>query len=378
MADICQPLVSVVTPYYNTAGFLAECIDSVLAQTYQNFEYILVNNCSTDRSLEIAESYARQDSRIRLHSTGRFLAQVANYNRALELISPQSGYTKIVQADDRIFPACLAEMVRVAISSPRVGIVSSLGIKGTNVIMQGFPFNEEVVSGRAICREQLLRRERYFASPTSVLYPSDIVRAKRPFYDERRLHEDTENCFEILLDMDFGFVKQVLTFMRTGNESVLSNLKTTDPNWCLLDHLIVTRRFGRQFLTADEFAKCWATIESDYLRYLSDCFFRNRRGDFWERHRKGVESIGYKPNHLKVVLGALGSLAAFCLNPRRVVSFYGRRVKWRKQRPGLDAANQLADEGMAVHDATTSLRIKKQTSAATRVVHPPISVLDRP
>ena len=54
MSNRQEPLVSVVTPVYNGEAFLAKCIDSVLAQTYRNFEYLIVNNCSTDRSLEIA------------------------------------------------------------------------------------------------------------------------------------------------------------------------------------------------------------------------------------------------------------------------------------------------------------------------------------
>ena len=60
-----QPLVSVVTPFYNTADYLRECIESVLAQTYTRFEYILVDNQSTDGSAEIAAEYSKRDSRIR-------------------------------------------------------------------------------------------------------------------------------------------------------------------------------------------------------------------------------------------------------------------------------------------------------------------------
>ena len=62
-----KPFVSIVTPVYNTEKYLAECIDSVLAQTYQNWEYIIVDNCSTDKSPLIAESYACKDSRIKIH-----------------------------------------------------------------------------------------------------------------------------------------------------------------------------------------------------------------------------------------------------------------------------------------------------------------------
>ena len=78
-----MPLVSVVTPFYNTVDYLAACIRSVLGQTYPNFEYLLVNNCSTDGSLEVAERFAAVDKRIRLITNSHHLPQLPNYNAAL-------------------------------------------------------------------------------------------------------------------------------------------------------------------------------------------------------------------------------------------------------------------------------------------------------
>jgi teichuronic acid biosynthesis glycosyltransferase TuaG len=57
------PLVSVVTPFYNTVDFLEECIRSVLAQTYDPFEYILVDNCSDDGSSDIARDFGPRGTR---------------------------------------------------------------------------------------------------------------------------------------------------------------------------------------------------------------------------------------------------------------------------------------------------------------------------
>src|SRR5271167_4723106 len=101
--DSKTPFVSVVTPFHNTKDYLAECIESVLRQTYCNWEYILVNNCSTDRSVEIAEHYVRlHPDRLRLEHNAVFVSQVQNYNQALRLISARSKYCKFVQADDFI------------------------------------------------------------------------------------------------------------------------------------------------------------------------------------------------------------------------------------------------------------------------------------
>ena len=65
MTDPDVPLVSVLTPVYNCEKYLRTCIESVLAQTYTNWEYVIVNNCSTDGTLAIAQEYAAADSRIR-------------------------------------------------------------------------------------------------------------------------------------------------------------------------------------------------------------------------------------------------------------------------------------------------------------------------
>src|SRR6476646_9765013 len=134
-----SPLVSVVTPFYNSERDLARCIESVLDQRYPNFEYVLVDNQSTDGSHEIARSYADHDDRIRLLTTDRFLSQVENYNFALTQISADSRWCKIRQADDWLYPQCLAEMVAVGEASPTVGLVSSYSWRGEQILCLGLP-----------------------------------------------------------------------------------------------------------------------------------------------------------------------------------------------------------------------------------------------
>ena len=87
-----QPLVSVMTPVYNGEDFLAECIESVINQTYQNFEYIIVNNCSKDRSLQIAQEYAKKDPRIKIHDNEKFVGVIDNHNTAFNRMSPNAKY----------------------------------------------------------------------------------------------------------------------------------------------------------------------------------------------------------------------------------------------------------------------------------------------
>jgi glycosyltransferase involved in cell wall biosynthesis len=62
-----KPLISILTPFKNTAEFLPECLESIVEQTYQNWELVIVNDHSTDDSLEVVELFAEKDSRIKVH-----------------------------------------------------------------------------------------------------------------------------------------------------------------------------------------------------------------------------------------------------------------------------------------------------------------------
>ena len=114
-----MPLVSVVTPVYNGERYLAECIESVLSQSFEDFEYVILNNCSSDGTRRIAESYAK-DPRIRIHHNDRLIPVIANYNRAGALASPGARYLKYLAADDLLLPDCLKKMVDIAEAHPSV------------------------------------------------------------------------------------------------------------------------------------------------------------------------------------------------------------------------------------------------------------------
>lgn len=61
-----EDLISIIVPVYNVAAYLPRCIDSIVKQSYKNIEIILVNDGSTDNSLEICQKYAQTDSRIKI------------------------------------------------------------------------------------------------------------------------------------------------------------------------------------------------------------------------------------------------------------------------------------------------------------------------
>ncbi len=222
MTPQAEPLVSILTPVYNGAKFLRECIESVQAQTYGNWQYTILNNCSTDESLEIAQEYAASDSRIKVYSNQEFAGALRNHNLALRRMSPESKYCKFVFADDWIFPECIRRMVEVAEAHEQVGIVGAYRLVGTQLQLDGLPYTVTTVAGRDIGRARLLGGPYLFGSASSLLFRSELVRHREQLFNEANLHADAEACFDLLRECDFGFVHQVLTYTRPQEKESVS------------------------------------------------------------------------------------------------------------------------------------------------------------
>lgn len=299
-----EPLVSVVTPVYNGEKYLADCIESVLAQSYRNWEYIIVNNHSIDRTLEIAENYAKKDTRIQIYNNSELLPIMKNWNFALSKISAQSKYCKVVHADDWLFPQCVDQMVAVAETNPSVGLVGAYCLKGDRVVSDGLPYPSQFIPGRKISRWTLMGRVYLFTRPSSLLLRSDLIRKRPSFYNEAKLNADVEILYEILRNYDFGFVHQVLTFIRTHENSVSSTSSAPD-NLFLLSNLDLFTKFGPVFLNPDEYRRRSKQKWKEYYRFLVHGLFQLRGNDFWKYHKDGLQRIGYRMSVLRLLFASL-------------------------------------------------------------------------
>ena len=107
-----RPEISVIVPAYNVAPYLAACLDSILAQTFRDFELIIVDDGSTDGSGEIAEAYAERDERVRLVKRRWNRGGAAARNLGMEV--GEGAYVVFIDADDLVPPDHLATLYRAA------------------------------------------------------------------------------------------------------------------------------------------------------------------------------------------------------------------------------------------------------------------------
>ena len=123
-ATSAAPRVCIGLPVYNGERFLAGAIASILAQTYTDFELIICDNASTDRTGEICRGFARKDARVRYHRQPRNLGATANFNHCFELAS--GAYFKWAADGDVLEPRFLEACVEALDDDPGAVLSQSL------------------------------------------------------------------------------------------------------------------------------------------------------------------------------------------------------------------------------------------------------------
>ena len=117
-------MVSVLMTAYNREKYIAEAIESVLASSYSNFELIIVDDCSTDGTVEIARKYIEKDNRIKLYINETNLGDYPNRNRIAKLAKAK--FITYVDSDDIIYPYTLRKMVDASIQFPDAALYISV------------------------------------------------------------------------------------------------------------------------------------------------------------------------------------------------------------------------------------------------------------
>lgn len=222
-----EPLVCVVIPVYNGEKFIGEAIDSIMNQTYSNWECHVINNVSKDRTAEIVQEYSKKDSRVILHNPADFFPLVDNWNRTVQYVPENAVYYKMVQADDWIYPNCLEEMVSIMEKHPTAGMCSSYRIDGKTVNCDGLDYYEgQFYLGNKLLIRHLLQDIDITGSVTTLLFRISYLKQLPQFpnlFDSNDLHCDTQLAFDVMNISDVTFVFRVLSYTRWHPEAFTVN-----------------------------------------------------------------------------------------------------------------------------------------------------------
>lgn len=139
------PFVSVCVPTYNYARFLPDCIESVLAQTVDDWELVICDDCSTDDTYKIVQEYANRDSRIQYFRNEARLGMNGNIKKAAEL--GRGRYLKMLCSDDWLASDCLKQFCELMERNPHVVLATSAEVLSNEAgepLRVQFLFGEEI------------------------------------------------------------------------------------------------------------------------------------------------------------------------------------------------------------------------------------------
>ena len=192
------PRVSVCIPTYRGEETIAATIDSVLAQSYADFELLVIDDGSPDATQAIVESIV--DPRLVYLRNDRNLGPQGNWNRCLELA--RGDYVKVLPHDDLLRPDCLAQQVRVldADTDQHIAMVfcarDVIGPHGRVLTQRGYPRGREgVVAAAELIRACVRRGTNLIGEPGGVLFRRSLAERVGPF--------DASNPY--VIDLDYWF-----------------------------------------------------------------------------------------------------------------------------------------------------------------------------
>ncbi len=214
-------LISIIVPIYNSERFLAECIDSILEQSYGNIEVLLINDGSTDKTESICHIYEDKDNRIHYYHQSNHGVSVAR-NRGI--ISASGKYLMFVDSDDMLADSAVEILYRRAIENEAQLVIGGITRVRNGVSVRN-GFNNQVLSGREEIAEMVAAQYKtsVASSPCCKLYSTEAVADNR-FKEGISLGEDLLFNINVFSTVNkVVLVNEELYYYRVQNNNSLTN-----------------------------------------------------------------------------------------------------------------------------------------------------------
>ena len=261
--------VTVVMPAYNAERYIPEAIESVLSQTHADFEFIIVDDGSTDGTLSIAESYAQKDRRIRLVSHSN-VGEVVSLNRALDLAHNE--WIVCMHADDVMLPDRIERQIAFVEENPDVAVASTcvyyINENGKTVGKYQSPY-----TSRARIEESVQRNEVIGFHHPAVIMRKSVIKEVGGYRQETWPCEDVE-LWNRVIDHGHNVLVQpeyLLKYRKHGSSSSTSVARTrlirSKEDW--VNACVTRRRSGEpepsweEFLAVRQQKPWWSKVDQE-------------------------------------------------------------------------------------------------------------------
>jgi glycosyltransferase involved in cell wall biosynthesis len=287
-APAARPTVSVITPAYNVAPYLGACIESVLNQTFRDFELIVVDDGSTDRTAEVVASYASRDPRIRGFSGPN---RGVSHARNVAMRHARGRYFAFIDGDDEWDSRFLETLVGVLERQPACALVTGNAINLGGGRLDGRPVRPWPADPHEVTFQGIVEDE-------GVVFIMTVFR--REVYDtiggmNERLHRSED--YEFWLRATAAGFRMITCPEPLGRYRRRENSLTTDNSGMFesMMQVLASARGFRQRARAEELGaidRQLAKLDADFLlskgkSALLRRQFGEARSHFWELYRRG-------------------------------------------------------------------------------------------
>lgn len=264
-------MVSFIVPCYKLAHFLAECVDSILAQTYKDFEVLIMDDCSPDHTADVAHSYT--DPRIKYIQNDHNLGHLRNYNKGINL--SRGKYIWLISADDKLRrPYVLERYVRLMEEHLNAGYICCPGIglhnsRETGLFRQCgyFGSRDRIFNGRDFIKISL--RKGYGLLSPSVMVRRDCYERVSTFPLDMPHQGDWYLWFRWAIEYDVAYVGEPMVNYRDHELNIMKDLTRRVPEIVFRDQVNVlwrTKQISEQRGFRAIASQCAESVAEKYAR----------------------------------------------------------------------------------------------------------------
>lgn len=311
-------MLSILVPLYNAEAFIAQTLQSILDQTFQEWEVIVLDDCSTDKSYEVAKEFSKKDERFKVLKNEKNLGMMGNWNAGIDFCKREF-FVKL-DADDIWENTFLEKSMNILKNNPNVGIIFT---KYINIDAKSNKIQNSEISLPDFAQNKAFNTIDLVKSGEEKMLSYSILRQglsvmKREIFDkigkyrflltpQTQASTDTEFYFRIGCHYDIFCIDETLYLYRVHEKSIsqtdivgnLATQKMYETKYCILEYFFKQNKISKDFFKKN--------IQQITLQYNFEQSYQNRKNK----------------NYSKALFFIFKN---FWINPLKTIRFYAGRM----------------------------------------------------